>query len=180
MPTIAAIDVETTGLDARSDRIVEIAVVVMRDERVVARRAWLVHPECSIPRSNSEVHGITNRHVRTAPRFAEIAGELLGHLRNATPLAYNAPFDRSFLACELERARRLLPEDEWIDPMRMARAQQLPSRSYRLVDVAAHFGIRPRRFHRALDDAETALEVYRRLRDACDAGRRTVVPTQGA
>jgi DNA polymerase-3 subunit epsilon len=157
---IAAIDVETTGLDPERDRVIEIAVV--RSDG--PRRSWLVHPQCPIPPWNTAIHGISDAAVRRAPSFARIAREVLATVGDATPLAYNAPFDRGFLVAELSRAGvRDRLHGRWIDPLRMA--QRLPLRRRRLADVAAFLGVRPRGSHRALADAETALEVFFRLRD---------------
>lgn len=171
VPRIAAIDVETTGLDPANDRVVEIAIVLDESHGVVARHGWLVDPERPIPSGASRVHGITDRDVRGAPSFRALAPTILRLLRGAGPLAYNAPFDRGFLHAELARAgvaRSRLPEKvveptAWLDPLRLARARlpQLPSR--RLHEVAAVLGLPARRAHRALGDAETALAVFLRL-----------------
>ncbi len=172
VPRIAAIDVETTGLDAANDRVVEIAVVLAEAGGVIARHGWLVDPERPIPRGASRVHGITDRDVRGAPTFRALAPTILRLLRHAgpiAPLAYNAPFDRGFLHAELGRAgalrwpERVRDPAAWLDPLRLARARlpHLPSR--RLQEVAAVLGLPMRRAHRAVDDAETALEVFLRL-----------------
>lgn len=101
---IALLDVETTGRDASIDRIVEIGIVVGRGGEIVARHNWLVNPGCPIPEEARAVHGISDADVADAPRFEAIASEVSAALAGCVPAAYNAAFDRAFLANEFARA----------------------------------------------------------------------------
>ncbi|HEX9619918.1 MAG TPA: 3'-5' exonuclease [Polyangiaceae bacterium] len=164
---LVAIDTETTGRDPAVDRIVEIACVIGVGGRVVERRSWLVNPGCPIPKEAFDVHGICDDDVRDKPSFAEIAAELAQVLEGRLPVAYNAEFDKEFLAAELARlataparpapaARRQV---EWVDPLVWARELQHEEKSRALVDVCGRLGIELVRAHRAADDAEAALRV---------------------
>jgi DNA polymerase III subunit epsilon len=105
------VDVETTGLSAREDRVVEIAAI--RCDATGQRvDEWhsLVDPDG--PVYGTGVHGITDAMVADAPRFAEVAPRLLESLDGAVLVAHNAGFDRGFLREELAQVGivdRLLP-----------------------------------------------------------------------
>jgi DNA polymerase III subunit epsilon len=164
---IALIDVETTGMDASVDRVVEVGIALARGGDVVERKNWLVNPGRPIPKEASEVHKITDEVVQDAPRFEAIAREIAAMLVGCVPAAYNAPFDRAFLANEIARAG-LSPEEvppalrrdvEWLDPLVWARELQQGEKSRALGEVAMRLGIALENAHRASDDAEAALRV---------------------
>jgi DNA polymerase III epsilon subunit family exonuclease len=97
---IAIIDFETTGLTAGADRIIEVAIVRVdpkREPRVVLDT--LVNPMRRV--SATEIHGITDDDVAHAPRFCDIAGEIVGALDDCVVAAYNVYFDIKFLNSEL-------------------------------------------------------------------------------
>jgi DNA polymerase-3 subunit epsilon len=98
----AFVDLETTGVTAAGDRVTEIGIV-----RVDAGRAteWssLVNPECSIPAAIQALTGITNPMVASAPRFADIAGEVATQIAGCIFVAHNARFDYGFLKHEFGR-----------------------------------------------------------------------------
>jgi DNA polymerase-3 subunit epsilon len=164
---IAVLDTETTGKDGQVDRIVEIGIVIGRAGEVVQRLNWLVNPEMPIPEGAREIHGIGDDDVKDAPTFRQIAAEVAAALHGAVPAAYNAGFDKSFVAAELARSGLVLdalpaalrPEVEWVDPLVWARELQKYEKSKKLGDVAARLGIPLENAHRASDDAEAALKV---------------------
>jgi DNA polymerase-3 subunit epsilon len=164
---IALVDVETTGRDASVDRVVEVGIAIARGGELVESKNWLVNPGLPIPKEASDVHKITDELVRDAPRFEVIALEIAAMLTGCVPAAYNASFDRAFLASEMARAgvpREKLPPPlgknvEWLDPLVWARELQQGERSKTLGEVATRLGIALEQAHRASDDAEAALRV---------------------
>ena len=89
---LAIIDLETTGVNISSDRIVEIAIVkIMPDgSRQVKRK--LINPEMPIPPTSTEVHGISNEMVKDAPTFKQAANEIKMFMTNCD-LAESVPYD---------------------------------------------------------------------------------------
>ncbi len=164
---IAVLDTETTGRDPQNDRIVEIGIVVGRGGEIVQRLNWLINPGIPIPDGAREVHGISDDDVKDAPSFKEIAADIAAALQDVVPAAYNASFDKSFVAAELARSGLLLealptamrPEIEWVDPLVWARELQKYEKGKKLGDVAARLGVALENAHRASDDAEAALRV---------------------
>jgi len=106
---LAAFDLETTGIDSESDRIVTAAVSVVGDGQPSVFHAWLLDPGIPIPPGASAVHGITTERARAEgrpPREAveEIVALLAEQLRDGVPVvAFNARFD---LTCLDREARR--------------------------------------------------------------------------
>lgn len=102
---LAFIDLETTGVNLASDRIVEIAIVkVLPDgSRLVKRK--LINPGIPIPPATSDIHGITNEMVKDAPFFKQVANELKQFMDNCDLGGYNSNrFDIPLLMEEFLRA----------------------------------------------------------------------------
>jgi DNA polymerase-3 subunit epsilon len=100
---VAILDFETTGLTPGFDRVVEVSIVRV-DPGEQPRLAFdtLVNP--SRPMAATEIHGITDADVAKAPRFSEVAGEILAAAKGCVIAAYNVYFDVKFLDFELSNA----------------------------------------------------------------------------
>lgn len=97
------LDTETTGLEWRQGhRIIEIGAVELLNRRLTGRDFHVyLNPEREIDRGAAAVHGITLEQLRDAPRFVQIAADLLDFLGDAELVIHNAPFDLGFLNNEL-------------------------------------------------------------------------------
>lgn len=167
---IALLDVETTGRDSSVDRVVELGIVIGKGGEVIARHNWLINPGIPIPEEVRAIHGISDDDVKDSPRFEGIAHEIATALEGCVPAAYNAAFDRAFLANEFARipghgqsgvklAPGLRRDVDWVDPLVWAREIQRAEKSKALAEVASRLGVKLERAHRASDDAEAALLV---------------------
>lgn len=168
---IAFIDVETTGREPATDRVIEVGIVIGQAGAVVSHHSWLLNPGMPIPAESSKVHGIKDEDVADKPGFAQALPEMVEVLTAALPAAYNAEFDRGFLLAEVERAAldlerlppAMQPEVRWLDPLVFAR-ELFPGRQSRALGaVCERLGIELGRAHRATDDAAAALKVLYRL-----------------
>ena len=102
-----AVDLETTGLDAQKDAIIEIGAVRIQGDQVIDRFSTLVNPGRKIPLRIEQITGITDKDVAAAPTLAEIAPELLAFVDASVTgvIAHNASFDLGFLeAAKIGRA----------------------------------------------------------------------------
>ena len=169
--SFVVVDVETTGISARSgDRVTEIAAVVVEQGNVADVFHSLVNPQRRIPAYVTQLTGISDAMVRDAPRFDDIAGALAAQLVGRVFVAHNARFDWGFLSAEFTRVARA-PLDaiapERLCTVRLARRllAHLPRRN--LDAVAWHYGVQIEGRHRAAGDARaTALVLLGLLRDA--------------
>ena len=102
--TYAAIDVETTGLDHRRHRICEVAIVRFRgDGTVLGEYATLINPQRKLGQS-TEIHGISDGEVASAPTFVEALPDILRMLSGCVVVAHHMEFEDKFLKSEIERA----------------------------------------------------------------------------
>ena len=101
---LAIIDLETTGVNLGTDRIIEIAIVkVMPDGKKIVKRK-LINPEMPISSTSIDIHGITNEMVKDAPTFRQVANELKQFLDNCDLAGYNSNrFDIPMLVEEFLR-----------------------------------------------------------------------------
>jgi DNA polymerase-3 subunit epsilon len=101
---LAVIDLETTGINLASDRIIEIAIIKILPDGTQATKHKLINPEMSIPQASSDIHGITNEKVKDAPNFKQVANELKQFLDNCDLAGYNSNrFDIPLLVEEFLR-----------------------------------------------------------------------------
>jgi DNA polymerase III subunit epsilon len=167
--TLAVFDLETTGIDVITSRIVS-ANVGLLDARgdVVRRRDWLADPGIAIPEQATAVHGITTERARAEGRpsgevVAEIIDELRGYFEAGIPVVvYNAPYDLSLLFHEAERHRiaPLVNPSPVIDPLVIDKAVDRYRKGKRTLEAAAlHYGVELLDAHDAGSDAIAAGRV---------------------
>jgi len=102
---LAFIDLETTGVNLASDRIVEIAIVKISPDGSRQVKRKLINPQIPIPKSSSDIHGISDEMVKDAPSFKQVANEFKQFLENSDLAGYNSNrFDLPMLMEEFLRA----------------------------------------------------------------------------
>lgn len=172
----AVVDVETTGMRASgSDRITEIAVVVMQGERREIAFESLINPGRPIPAMVSRITNISDEMVRAAPRFEDVADGVLAALSGRVFVAHNARFDWGFVSAELMRCRDLTLDGARLCTVRLARRLVTGVRSCGLDNLCQHFAFENSARHRATGDAlVTALLLTRLLQLARRDGARTL------
>lgn len=157
----AVIDVETSGLSPQRNRVIEVAVVHTdiwgRPQREWATR---VNPQGTV--GPTEVHGIRQEDVASAPLFREIIPGLLGLLRGRAIVAHNAPFDTAFLGYEFGRAQWAWPEVPTFCTLGESRHFLPHIERRRLADCCAACGVRLDNAHSALGDARATAAVLQR------------------
>src|SRR6476661_1459376 len=100
------IDLETTGMNLSTDRIVEIAIIKVIPDGSRSIKQKILTPQIPIPKSSSLIHGITDEKVKDAPTFKQVANELKQFLDDADFSGYNSNrFDIPMLMKEFLRAR---------------------------------------------------------------------------
>lgn len=99
------IDLETTGTNLATDRIVEVAIVKVLPDGTKQVKHKIINPQIPIPKNSSDIHGITDDKVKDAPTFKEVANELKQFIDNADLSGYNSNrFDVPLLMEEFLRA----------------------------------------------------------------------------
>lgn len=167
---LAVIDVETTGLDFESDRIIEIGIIRFEHGEVIETYGELIDPGCEIPEEVTKITGIKPEDVEGKPSFADLADEIHARLQGVGIVAYNLSFDRGFVAAELERCGLAWPEEApTLDPLIFARQFFKNSPRKNLGAISKKLGIPLEEAHRATHDATVAGHVLYAFEDRLPA-----------
>lgn len=160
--TYIAVDLETTGLSAKLDKIIEIGAVKYEDGVETSVFSSYVNPGVKLPERIVELTGITEADLRDAPEIGDLLNSLADFLGDEVLVGHNLLFDFSFLKQAYAFRKRQF-EKKGIDTLRIARAC-LPALEHRgLGDLCRYYDI-PLRAHRAVGDARAAGLLYQRLR----------------
>jgi DNA polymerase-3 subunit epsilon len=175
----AIIDVETTGGSARWERITEIAIVLHDGEKVVNTFSTLLNPERSIPWNITQITGITDEMVAHAPRFFEIAKEIVQMTDGCIFVAHNVTFDYSFVKEEFARLGYDYSRKQ-LCTVRLARKVFPGLPSYSLSNLKKHFNIQAEKSHRALDDTLATTQLFEKiLAEQTGKGKLKTLVNQG-
>ena len=156
--TLVALDLETTGLTPRLDRIIEVGAVRFRGDEVLATFQSLVRPEVAIPRAVQELTGIRDADVAAAPPPEEILAQLIDFVGDSGVVAHSGNFDLSFLV-DPEGG----PGYELFDTLDLARIMLPMAPSHSLPHLSRQLGLSHRHPHRALSDADAARQLFHHL-----------------
>jgi len=156
--TLVALDLETTGLDADKDTVLEIGAVRFRGPRIEAEFHTLVHPQRPIPSFVTKLTGITQAMVAQAPTLDEVLDDLAEFVGDAPVVGHNLGFDLSFL-----RPHDLLRDNPVIDTYELASVLLPTAERYNLGYLGRLLGVPLSTTHRALDDARVTQAVFLRL-----------------
>ena len=156
-----ALDCETTGLDPATDRLIEVAWTIRRANGTREDHARLIALERPLSSRITELTGLSPAAFGSAPAFDDVAPALVTAMESVYFIvAYNAPFDRAFLAAALNRAGLALPSTPWIDPLVLVRElDATPDARMNLRAACTRHGIQTQVVHRALTDATAAASL---------------------
>ncbi len=162
---MVVIDTETTGLDHKTEQLIEVAAVRLDAGEITEKYTSLVKPTVPIRRSSFEIHHISEEMVADAPSIETVLPEFLAFIGDRPIVAHNALFDYSFVneACKKHLETRF--RNDRIDTLDMYRCVFPEEVSHGLSSLLARFGMESHVEHRALDDAECLARVYPKLRD---------------
>jgi DNA polymerase-3 subunit epsilon/ATP-dependent DNA helicase DinG len=158
MESIVALDIETTGLDAEKDAVIEIGAVRFKGHRVESEWSTLVHPGRRIPPFITQLTGITDQMVIQSPSIRDVLPDLTRFVGEAPILGHNVRFDLSFL-----RKQGVLKKNTTLDTYEMAAVLVPNAGRYNLGALAQALGVPYPATHRALDDARATRGVFLRL-----------------
>lgn len=156
-----AFDTETTGTEAKAEKVVEIGCVKFDIRGVIARYNVLIDPEKPMPPEAGKVNQITDEMLAGQPKFAEVLPDFLDFIRNTVLVAHNASFDINFINCELERCGKTKLTNKVFDTLTFARETLPGLQSYALQNLATQFGVQAVNAHRAEDDARVCMEFFK-------------------
>ena len=164
----AIIDIETTGGSAKLEKITEIAVYLHDGEKITGEYNTLVNPERNIPYYITNLTGITNEMVENAPRFYEIAKQIVELTEGRIFVAHNARFDYSFIRQEFKSLGYNFKRSI-LDTVSLSRRLFPGYRSYSLGNICRELKIEINDRHRAAGDALATVKLFELLTEGTES-----------
>lgn len=155
-------DVETTGFSPEKEKIIEIGMFRIRDGNVVDTLHSLIYPEKPIPTRITNLTGISDADVETAPKFQDIAQKIADFIQDDMLVAHNGSFDAGFLEKEFSNCgikKNLL----YFDTLQLARKAYPKLENHKLETLVAFLNLAESQSHRALDDAEQTWKLFQAI-----------------
>lgn len=168
--TYIAVDLETTGLNAKLDKIIEIGAWKIIEGQVKEHFQTFVNPHRLLEEKIRELTGISDEVLTDAPEIGEVIGMVVEFCGDLPVLGHHVMFDYSFLKRAAVNAG-LRFDREGIDTLSICRAVMPPEEKKNLEFACAWYGIRQQESHRALEDARSAHELYQALGEQYAAAR---------
>ena len=153
-------DIETTGLNSHTNKIIEIGAVKIKAGRIIDRYSQLINPGISIPYHITEITSITNEQVANQPKIDEVIGKFVEFIGDAVLVAHNAPFDMGFIKRDIKEYLNIDLESSVIDTLQMARDLFPDFKKYGLGDLNKALGLALEKHHRAVDDSQATANMF--------------------
>ena len=160
------IDLETSGLHAATDSIVEYGAVRVRDGRPTEEFSALVHLETPLPAEIAQLTGITQAELEGGMDAAAALEAFLDFVGKDALVGYNLQFDLEFLRAACARNQKPLLTNRKIDLLPLARRKVMGVSNYKLLTLAQHFGLANKVEHRALPDCRLTQNIYAKLNES--------------
>lgn len=158
------VDCETTGLDTKNDRIIEVAAIIFDLNTIYEQFETLVNPECAIPDESKEIHNISQKMVTDKPTIKKVLPDLLKFIGNHIIVGHGVAFDIQVISNSAHREgiEATIGNNRVVDTLRLARLYgESPSNS--LEQLRKHFNIEGEIAHRAMSDVKVNIEVFKYL-----------------
>ena len=169
--TYAVLDFETTGLNPKlGDRAIEIGISLYSDGKEIDTFSSLINPGRRIDPFITELTGINNAMVASAPSAKTVMQKALEFTKDAHLVAHNAGFDKKFWQHEIQHELGAAADQDFLCTLMLSRRIFQSFGSHKLGWIAQELGVKPTRSHRALSDAQVTSQVlsvmFERLRMA--------------
>lgn len=159
-----AVDIETTGLSFKKEKIIEIGAIKVREGKEEDRFHSLIDPRRALGEETIRLTGLTDQMLEGSPGIEDVIGELVEFCGDLPLLGHRILFDYSFLK-KAAVDQRIVWEREGIDTLFLCRVFMPPEEKKNLADACLLFGVETGRSHRALADAEAAHGLYQALKE---------------
>lgn len=158
-----AVDLETTGLDPKKDKIIEIGACRVADGRITDTLSMFISPRRRLDERITEITGITDQMLEGSPGIEEVIGQVVDFCRGLPILGHHVIFDYSFLKRASINAG-LEFEKYGIDTLSLCRRFMPDENKKNLAAACSFYGIINEEAHRALSDAKAAHYLYQKIK----------------
>nr|WP_219914556.1 PolC-type DNA polymerase III [Thalassobacillus sp. CUG 92003] len=164
-------DVETTGLSAVYDKIIELAAVKIKQGEIIDRFESFANPHHPLSQTTIELTGITDDMVKDAPEIGDVLEDFNTWMEDGILVAHNASFDMGFLNAGFKQIGIGKATNPVIDTLELARFLVPELKNHRLNTLCKHFDIELTQHHRAIYDAEaTGYLLWKLVKRAMERG----------
>lgn len=153
------LDVETTGLSPKSEKIIETALIRIDNGEQVSQFTSCVNPGKSLSPRIVSLTGLNDDMLKDAPAFSSIAEKVSRFIGNSVIVAHNAVFDLGFLSEELTRCN-VKHRFQYLDTVKIAKMAYPGLNNYKLETLISELNLAEKQSHRAMDDVLCTLKLY--------------------
>ena len=157
--TYNILDFETTGFSADYDRVIEVGVVKIQNNKIINTFQEFINPGIQIAGAITSLTGITNDMVKNAQKSVDVMPRLKEFVGDELIVAHNASFDARFYNAEMNRIE-IYPKNEFVCSLLLARRMYQELDSHKLGVLCNYLGFTNKASHRALGDAEATHKVF--------------------
>lgn len=161
--TFAFVDIETTGISNRLDRIIELAILRVENGKLKKSFKTLVNPNVSIPPFIEDLTGISQKDLKKAPEFSDIQDKVMDLLEDTVFVAHNARFDYNFVKEEFRRHGVLFSAKQ-LCTVKLFRALNPGLSHYNLDSLISTYDLSIKHRHRAYDDAKAIFDFFKKAK----------------
>lgn len=162
------IDIETTGLSATENEIIEIGAILVKNKQIERNYHALVKAKAKIPPKIEALTGLSNEILnREGRELADVLPEFLAFVSDTPVVSHNADFDYGFLRTACERSSLPLFSNFCIDTLTLARRLIDDTTNYKLATLLDYFGIDTASLHRSSNDCLSTKRLYEKLIELC-------------
>lgn len=159
---LAFVDVETTGGSLKYDRIIEVGILLVENNRVIKKYQTLIDPQAHIPNEILKFTGILKDSLDKAPTFRKVSDEILEFFNDSIFVAHNARFDYGFLKSEFKRVG-INFSSKPLCTLKLSRLLNPKLPHHNLDSIIQRYNISCKKRHRAFYDAEALVKFYKIL-----------------
>lgn len=152
-------DLETTGLEATTDKIIEIGALKYKNNELVEEFSVLINPECEIPQIITEITGIDQKLIAKEKTIKEVLPKFMEFIEDLPLVAHNACFDLGFIEENIKRLNLPMIKNKNIDTLELAKIYIPKAYNHKLSTLKNFFHLEYGS-HRSVDDCKTTNYVY--------------------
>lgn len=157
--TFVSFDLETTGLDAKTDYVIEFGAVKVVNGVPTERYQQFIKPPVRIPKFIQKLTGITDEMIKDAPTFEEVVDDLYDFLGDHPLVAHNIYFDHNFLNTKREAIDGIPLQNKLMDTLSLVRTVRYDMINHKLGTAAEFYGLSKEGAHRADYDADLVADI---------------------
>lgn len=158
------LDIETTGFNAKTDKIIEIGALKYKNDELIEQFDLLINPNEKLSNKIVKLTGITDEMLKNCDTIDEVLPKFLSFIEDYTLLTYNGSFDLGFIEQNIKNLNLNMIENKNIDVLYLARTNISDTENHKLTTLKKYFEL-DFNSHRAIDDCLTTQYVYKYCKD---------------